>query len=99
VIQSYTIVAQLPNLIPALNKPKELYFPTMDVAIDAEGGLRSPVELAEGLTYTVISNVPYRDRSLLGKTGTDYPKNIRKFYLDVPPKIAEKVRKKQRKYC
>jgi transglutaminase-like putative cysteine protease len=94
VIQSYTMVAQLPNLIPALAKPKELYFPTPEVAIDAEGGLRSPVELAEGLTYTVISNVPVRDRSLLDKTGTDYPKNIRKFYLDVPPKIAEKVRKK-----
>jgi transglutaminase-like putative cysteine protease len=93
VIQSYTMVAQLPNLIPALAKPKELYFPTPEVAIDAEGGLRSPVELAEGLTYTVISNVPVRDRSLLDKTGTDYPKNIRKFYLDVPPKIAEKVRK------
>ncbi len=94
VIQSYTIVAQLPNLIPALAKPKELYFPTTDVAIDAEGGLRSPVELAEGLTYTVISNVPFRDRALLNKTGTDYPKNIRKFYLDVPPKILEKVRAK-----
>ncbi|NJK66560.1 MAG: DUF4129 domain-containing protein [Microcoleus sp. CSU_2_2] len=94
VIQSYTIVAQLPNLIPALAKPKELYFPTPEVAIDAEGGLRSPVELAEGLTYTVISNVPVRDQSLLDKTGTNYPKNIRKFYLDVPPKIAEKVRKK-----
>ena len=94
VIQSYTMVAQLPNLIPALAKPKDLYFPTPEVAIDAEGGLRSPVELAEGLTYTVISNVPVRDRSLLDKTGTDYPKNIRKFYLDVPPKIAEKVREK-----
>ncbi len=94
VIQSYTIVAQLPNLIPALSKPKELYFPTQEVAIDAEGGLRSPVELADGLTYTVISNVPFRDRSLLGQTGTNYPKNIRKFYLDVPPEIAAKVREK-----
>ena len=94
VIQSYTIVAQLPNLIPALSKPKELYFPTTEVAIDAEGGLRSPVELADGLTYTVISNVPFRDRSVLGQTGTDYPKNIRKFYLDVPPEIAAKVREK-----
>ncbi len=94
VIQSYTVVAQLPNLIPALAKPKELYFPTQDVAVDAEGGLRSPVELAEGLTYTVISNVPFRDRSVLGQTGTNYPKNIRKFYLDVPPKIAQKVREK-----
>ncbi|MEG3975456.1 DUF3488 and DUF4129 domain-containing transglutaminase family protein, partial [Microcoleus sp. herbarium8] len=94
VIQSYTIIADLPNLIPALNKPKELYFPTQEVAIDAEGGLRSPVELTDGLTYTVISNVPFRDRSLLGQTGTDYPKNIRKFYLDVPPEIAAKVREK-----
>ena len=94
VIQSYTVIAPLPNLIPALNKPKELYFPTTEVAIDAEGGLRSPVELAEGLTYTVISNVPFRDRSLLGQTGTNYPKNIRKFYLDVPPEIAQKVREK-----
>lgn len=94
VIQTYTIVAQLPNLIPALNKPKELYFPSPEVAVDAEGGLRAPAELGEGVTYTVISNVPYRDRSLLGKTGTDYPKNIRRFYLDVPPKIAAKVRAK-----
>jgi transglutaminase-like putative cysteine protease len=94
VIQSYTIVSQLPNLMPALAKPKELYFPTPEVAIDAEGGLRSPVELAEGLTYTVISNVPVRDRTVLSKAGTDYPKNVRSFYLDVPPKIAEKVRQK-----
>ncbi|WP_293126356.1 DUF3488 and DUF4129 domain-containing transglutaminase family protein [Microcoleus sp. bin38.metabat.b11b12b14.051] len=94
VIQSYTVIAQLPNLIPALAKPKELYFPTQDVAVDAEGGLRSPVELREGLTYTVISNVPVRDRSVLGQTGTNYPKNIRRFYLDVPPKIALKVREK-----
>jgi transglutaminase-like putative cysteine protease len=94
VIQTYTIVSQLPNLIPALAKPKELYFPSPEVAVDAEGGLRSPAELGEGVTYTVISNVPFRDRTSLGQTGTDYPKNIRKFYLDVPPKIAEKVRKK-----
>jgi hypothetical protein len=94
VIQSYTIVAQLPNLIPALNKPKELYFPSPEVAFDAEGGLRSPIELSLGLTYTVISDVPFRDRAELNKTGSDYPKNIRKFYLDVPPKILKKVRAK-----
>ncbi|MEG4407920.1 transglutaminaseTgpA domain-containing protein [Microcoleus sp. MON2_D5] len=94
VIQTYNIVAPLPNLIPALNKPKELYFPSPEVAIDAEGGLRAPGELGDGVTYTVISNVPFRDRSLLGKTGTNYPKNIRNFYLDVPPEIAQKVREK-----
>ncbi|MGE5658199.1 MAG: transglutaminaseTgpA domain-containing protein [Actinomycetota bacterium] len=94
VIQSYTIVSEMPNLIPALMKPKEVYFPTPEIAIDAEGSLRAPAPLGEGTTYTVISNVPYRDRTALSKTDTNYPKNIRNFYLKVPPKVAEKVRRK-----
>jgi transglutaminase-like putative cysteine protease len=93
VIQSYTMVSQMPNLIPALDQPKEIYFPTEEIAVDPEGTLRSPLELREGLTYTVISEVPYRDRSLLGKAGTDYPSNIKKYYLEVPPKIKDKVQK------
>lgn len=93
VIQSYTIVSQLPNLLPALNQPKELYFPTQEIAVDPEGTLRSPLELREGLTYTVISEVPYREQSLLNKAGTNYPKNIQDYYLQVPPKIKDKVRK------
>ena len=84
----------MPNLIPALTKPKELYFPTPEVAIDTEGSLRAPVPLAEGTTYTVLSNVPYRDQRVLSKTGTNYPKNIRKFYLSIPPEIKDQVRKK-----
>jgi transglutaminase-like putative cysteine protease len=94
IIQSYTAVSELPNLIPALAYPRELYFPTREVTIDAEGGLRSPLGLIEGLTYTVISEVPYRDRSLLQQAGEDYPKSIQKNYLGVPPAIAEKVRQR-----
>jgi transglutaminase-like putative cysteine protease len=93
VIQSYTMVSQMPNLIPALAQPKEIYFPTEEIAVDPEGTLRSPLELREGLTYTVISEVPYRDRSLLGKAGTNYPPNIKKYYLEVPPKIKDQVQK------
>ncbi|BAY45566.1 transglutaminase domain-containing protein [Scytonema sp. HK-05] len=72
------MVSDLPNLIPALAYPKEIYFPRPTIAVNTEGFLRlqrcqcprsvqSPVELSEGLTYTVISQVPYRDRTLLGK--------------------------------
>lgn len=93
VIQSYTMVSQMPNLIPALDQPKELYFPTQDIAVDPEGTLRSPLELREGLTYTVISEVPYRDRTSLGKAGTNYSKNIQNYYLQVPPQIKDKVRR------
>ncbi|MBD2461109.1 DUF3488 domain-containing protein [Oscillatoria sp. FACHB-1407] len=92
VVQSYTIVADLPNLIPALYEPKELYFPTRQVAIDPEGALRSPVPLSEGLTYTVVSEVPYRDRTLLRNSDQRYPIPIRDYYMDVPEAIASRVR-------
>jgi transglutaminase-like putative cysteine protease len=91
VIQSYTVVSDLPNLVPALYEPKELYFPTNQVAIDSEGGLRSPVPLSEGLTYTVISEVPYRNRSLLNQA-TSSPSAIRSAYLQVPEGVAEPIR-------
>jgi transglutaminase-like putative cysteine protease len=92
VIQSYTIVSDLPNLIPALHEPKELYFPTTQVAVDQEGGLRSPVPLSDGLTYTVLSEVPYRDRTLLQQAPVQAPSAIQEYYLQLPETIAAKVR-------
>ncbi|MFN6437111.1 MAG: DUF3488 and DUF4129 domain-containing transglutaminase family protein [Nostoc sp. DedSLP01] len=94
VVQTYTVVSDLPNLIPAMANPKEIYFPTPTIAVDKENGLRSPVELSDGLTYTVVSEVPYRDRTLLGQTSTKYPQHIKNHYLQIPPEIAEKVRQR-----
>ena len=81
VIQTYTAVSELPNLIPALSHPQQLYFPSREIQVDSENGLRAPAGLGEGLTYTVISDVPYRDRSLLQKVSDDYPKSIQRNYL------------------
>ncbi|MBD0267507.1 MAG: DUF3488 domain-containing protein [Cyanobacteria bacterium Co-bin8] len=92
VIQTYTLVEDFPNLIPTLHQARELYFPTQEVAIDPEGGLRAPVSLEKGMTYTVVSQVPYRDRTQLREAGTDYPDPIRRYYLDVPEGIRERVR-------
>jgi transglutaminase-like putative cysteine protease len=92
VIQTYSAASELPNIIPALSQPRFLFFPTRQVAIDPEGGLRSPVSLVEGLTYTVISDVPYRDRTLLGKAQENYPQHIQKYYLNLPPAIRERVK-------
>jgi transglutaminase-like putative cysteine protease len=93
VIQTYTVVSEIPNLIPALTQPKELFFPTTQIAIDAEAGLRSPLILPEGLTYTVISEVPYRDRTRLGKAPNVYRQEIRDYYLAVPSRIQNNVQK------
>lgn len=94
VVQSYTIISQLPNLIPAMEKANELYFPTEEIAIDPDGNLRSPLELREGMTYTVISKVAYRNRELLQQASTKYPPNVAKYYLQVPEPLKEKVRQK-----
>ena len=91
VVQTYSIQAEFTNLIPVLLQPRHLFFPTREVAIDPEGGLRSPVSLNKGLTYTVISDVPYRDRNQLGTASTDYSEAIREHYLQIPTAIAEQV--------
>lgn len=94
VIQTYTMVEDLSNLVPALYQAHELYFPTQNVAIDPEGGLRAPLSLEKGITYTVISEVPYRDRTALGTASTDYPDRVKKYYLEVPEAIADRVQQR-----
>ena len=92
IVQTYTVVSLLPSLIPALAQPKELFFPLDQVAIDPESSLRSPIELLEGLTYTVVSEVPYRDRTQLQQAPTTYDEEIREHYLQIPVAIADRVR-------
>jgi transglutaminase-like putative cysteine protease len=93
VIQSYTALEELPNIIPGMSHVSELYFPTPEIAIDKEGVMRSPIGLQQGLTYTVISQVPYRDRQLLDAAGTNYAPNITDYYLQVPAEISPKLQK------
>ncbi len=92
VVQTYTVVSQLPNLVPALAYPKQIYFPTREIAVDLEGGLRSPVGLGEDMSYTVISEVPYRSRAALQLANNRYPKSIQDYYLQIPTAIKAKVR-------
>ncbi|WP_201253444.1 transglutaminase TgpA family protein [Nodularia spumigena] len=94
IVQTYTVVSDLPNLIPAMAHPKEVYYPAPIIAVDQENGLRSPVGLSEGLTYTVVSQVPYRDRTSLGQASTKYPPEIKDYYLQTPTEITDKIRQR-----
>ena len=93
VVQTYTLLSPLPNVIPALSYPQELYFPSAEVAVDPEGSIRAPGTLSDGLTYTVVSKVPYRDRSQLRETKPNYTKSISQYYLQIPDEIAPQVQK------
>ena len=92
VIQSYTALEELPNIIPAMSSVNELYFPTPEIAVDKEGSIRSPVGLQTGLTYTAVSQVPFRNRQLLDKASTNYAPDITNYYLQIPAKVAAKIK-------
>lgn len=92
VVQTFSILADFPNVIPALSDPRHVYFPTQEIAQDTEQGLRSPVSLEEGLTYTVVSDVPYRNRTELKSAPREYPKAITQKYLQLPEAIAPKIK-------
>lgn len=91
IVQTYTAVRELPNVVPALADPQHVFFPTDELAQDLEGSLRAPIGLLEGLTYTVISDVPYRDRQAIGSAGENYPDPIKNHYLQIPEAIAQTV--------
>jgi protein-glutamine gamma-glutamyltransferase len=94
IVQSFSILTEFPNLLPALTQAREVYFPTAEIGLDSEGGLRSPGSLDEGLTYSVVSDVPYRDRTRLNRAKTTYPKTIQKYYLQIPGAVAPQLRQK-----
>ncbi|MBF2058097.1 MAG: DUF3488 domain-containing protein [Cyanobacterium sp. T60_A2020_053] len=94
VIQTFTVVSDLPNIIPLLPNPRFLYFPTDQIVQDTEDSLRSPAGLIEGLTYTVVSKVPKRNQTELSQTGNNYPDSISKYYLQIPEESQEIISQK-----
>jgi protein-glutamine gamma-glutamyltransferase len=93
VVQTYTMVDDFQNLIPALYEPKEVFFPAQTLSLDQEGSLRAPRPLAEGLTYTVVSTVPLRDPQVLRQAPTKYPPNISRYYLQMPEASKQRIRR------
>lgn len=91
VIQTYTMVQDFQNLIPVLYAPESVYFPSDELAMDPEGALRPSGALPEGLTYTVVSKVPFRDPKQLNQSSTDYGQIIRQHYLQIPDEIRAPI--------
>lgn len=92
VVQTYTMVQDFQNLLPLLYEPKEIFFPSQELAVDPEGAFRAPKILAEGLTYTVVSSVALRIPADLQAAVEEYPQNIEKYYLQVPETTQPRVR-------
>ena len=92
VVQTYTMVKDFQNLVPVLYVPQAVYFPSDELASDPEGALRASGALPEGLTYTVVSQVPIRDPERLSQSSTNYSDAIQQYYLQVPDDIRDRIR-------
>lgn len=55
---SFYIERDQSNLVFKASYAEQVFFPTNYVLMDKYGGLRSPIELFSGTTYTVISSIP-----------------------------------------
>lgn len=91
-VQTFYIEKEQSNLVFSANYPDELYFPSNYVMADAYGSLRSPVELQEGLTYSVISRVPEFNPNKLRENNTNiHPiMNATENFYQIPP-ISDRV--------
>jgi transglutaminase-like putative cysteine protease len=91
VVQTYTVVTPIPSLIPAVAAPSFLFFPSGKLVQDVDGGLRASAPLPDGLTYTVVSRVPFRDRTALQEAELRIPPEIASLYLQLPPDLDPRI--------
>lgn len=98
-IQTFYIEKEQSNLVFSSTYAEEVYFPSNYVMSDKYGSLRSPVELAEGLTYSVVSSVPEFNSEDLKKLkepvylSTDIYKKLSKNQGENNFKISENLKK------
>ncbi len=92
VAQTFYVEKDSSNVIFGAYRPETLFFPMGGVEIDRYNSLRAPLEIAEGTTYSVISQVPNIPPDQLRRAGTNYPQEITDKYLQLPAKGQERTR-------
>lgn len=93
-IQTFYIEKEQSNLVFSAQYADEIYFPSNYLSADKYGSLRSPVELNQGLVYSVVSRIPEFNITLLTANYTDnitQSAKITSNYLTLPP-ISKRVR-------
>jgi len=93
-IQTFYIEAPQANLVFGAYRATRIYFPAAYVRVDRDGSVRSPVEVNEGLVYSVVSRRLNVNASELANAeyGTDLAKADLERYLQVPDSLPQRVR-------
>ena len=91
---SFYIERDQSNLVFKASYAEQVYFPTTYILMDKYGGLRSPIELFSGTTYTVISSIPQFSADRLRTVSWELlaEKPTTPNYYQVPEALPQRVR-------
>lgn len=94
--QTYFLDKNQPNLIFSAYEATNLYFPSDHVFLDRYGSLRADAALPAGSTYTVVSQVPQRNPTLLRAApllaADPVAKSLANTYLQLPGDFSQRIR-------
>ena len=92
VTQTFTMAADQPNVLLTAYAAERVYFPAAGLVVDADGAIRSPITLDEGLVYSVVSAPPVTDPAVLRTAGPlDPTADELDRFLQLPADTPERV--------
>jgi protein-glutamine gamma-glutamyltransferase len=65
ITQTFTMAVDQPNVLLTAYAAERVYFPASGLVVDADGAIRSPITLDEGLVYSIVSSPPVTDPAVL----------------------------------
>ena len=91
ITQTFYIDTQQPNVLFAAAVPSQVYFPAGGLQVDRYGSIRSPILLDEGMVYSVVSDVPVTEPTILRWAHPPEPIAIDPTYLQLPTDLPARV--------
>jgi transglutaminase-like putative cysteine protease len=91
ITQTFYVDTQQPNVLFAAAVPSQVYFPAAGLQVDRYGSIRSPILLDEGMVYSVVSDVPVTEPSILRWAHPSEPISIDPTYLQLPTDLPPRV--------
>jgi transglutaminase-like putative cysteine protease len=92
ITQTFTMAADQPNVLLSAYAAERVYFPSGGLFVDADGAIRSPITLDEGLVYSVVSAPPVTDPAILATALPVDPSDPAfERFLQLPASTPERV--------
>lgn len=91
-LQTFYVEQDQPNLVFSAYRPREVWFPTEQLDVDDQAGVRSRVLLEKGTVYSVMSSLPVATEQQLRVTAAQTQPELLARYTQLPRELPQRVR-------